>query len=195
MFGPPSLTVIARGATTARAVGAPPPEPSRGAVREELVVREEVDGASGGAGEQVGECVDLVGFRLGEEAVGGSLDEDVRVADRDNGAGEHADLDRLGRSAFIEVGGLVGDVEVDVDDLRGDRGARGEQGDLLRFSGAAVDDRAPGEPADQPDGSRFDVAKERGNDDRDDEQHSNEYRTCDRNGVHGIDWREKKFTG
>ena len=62
--------------------------------REELVVGEQVDGAAAGARQQIGQRVHLIGLGLGEEPVGGRLDHRVGVAHRDDGAREHAHLDR-----------------------------------------------------------------------------------------------------
>ena len=69
----------------------------------------------------------------------------------------------------VEVGRLVGDVEVDVDDFARDRRAGGEQRDLLRLARPAVDDRAAVQPAHEADRARLDVAQERRDDQRDDD--------------------------
>ena len=48
----------------------------------------------------------------------------VGVADGDDGARQDAHLDRLRRAVVVEIRGLVGDVEVDVDRLARQRRAR-----------------------------------------------------------------------
>jgi hypothetical protein len=134
-------------------------------------VREQVDGAAAGAGEQVRDRVHLIDFRLGEEAVRRRLDELVGVADGDDRAGEHAHLDRLRCAVLVEIGRLIGDVEIDVDHFAGDRRAGGEQRDLLGLAGTAIDDRTASEPAHEPDRARFDVAQEGRHDHGQHDQH------------------------
>ena len=69
-----------------------------------------------------------------------------------------------GVPVVVDVGGLVGDVEIDVDDLARDRGAGGEQRDLLRLAGSAIDHRAAVQPAHEPNRAGLDVAQELGDD-------------------------------
>jgi hypothetical protein len=82
------------------------------------------------------------------------------------------------------------DVEVDVDHLAGDRRAGGEQRDLLRFAGPAVDDRAAGEPAHEADGARFDVAQKRRDDHRQHDEHTEDDRGDENERVHT--WKGKR---
>jgi hypothetical protein len=142
-------------------------------------VREQIDRATRGAREQIRERVDLVGIWLCEKSIGGSLDEDVRVAHGDDCAREHAHLDRLRRSMLVEVGRLVGDVEIDVDHLARDCRAGGEERDFFRLTGSAIDHRASGEPTHEPNRARLHVAQERRDDHWDDDEDSDDDSYCD----------------
>ena len=51
----------------------------------------------------------------------------------------------------------------------------GEQRDLLRLAGPAVDDGAAVQPAHHANGSRLDVAQERRDDERYDSEHADEH--------------------
>jgi hypothetical protein len=61
---------------------------------------------------------------LAKEAIRRRLDHLIGVADRHDGAGQYANLDRLRCLVLVEIGRLVRDVEVDVDDLARDRRCR-----------------------------------------------------------------------
>jgi hypothetical protein len=142
-------------------------------------VREQVDRATRGAREESRERVDLIRIRFCEEAIGGRLDENVRVAHIDDRDREHAHLDRLRCSVLVEIGRLIGDVEIDVDHLARDRRPRGEERDLFRLAGSAIDHRPAGEPAHESNRARLHVAQERRDDHWDDEEDSEDDRDCD----------------
>jgi hypothetical protein len=59
-------------------------------------------------------------------------------------ARENANLDRSRLAGSVDVGGLIGDVEVDVDRLAGQSGPRAEQGKFLRFTGTLIHFDSPG---------------------------------------------------
>ncbi len=123
-------------------------------------MRQQVDRAPTGARQQVGQSAQLIAVALGEEPVGGGLDQLIAVADGDDRAGEDAHLDGTRRAVVVEIGGLVGDVEIDVDDFTGNRGARRQQRNLLRLPRPAVRDRAAVQPTDETDRPGVDVAQE-----------------------------------
>ena len=87
---------------------------------EELVVLEQVDGAPPRRREHVRERRELLARRLGEELVGGGVHHRLVLADADDGRGLHGHLDRRRAPVGVDVGRLVGDLDVDVDGLRRD---------------------------------------------------------------------------
>ena len=138
-------------------------------------MREQVDGTATRAREQVGESAHLIGLGLREEPVGGGADHDVRVANGNDRARQHANLDRLRSPMLVDVGRLIRDVQVDVNDLARDRGSRGEQRNFFRFTRAAIDHRSAGDPTDDANRSGLDVAQERRDDRRHDDKDAEKY--------------------
>ena len=132
---------------------------------EELIVLEQVDRAAAGGREHVGERRELLAARLGEELVGGGVHHRLVLADADDGRGAHGDLDRRGTSVGVDVGGLIGDLDVDVDGLRRDDADLRDHRDDERLARAAVDLQIPPAAGEQ-DLARVHAAQERGDDDR-----------------------------
>ena len=87
-----------------------------------------------------------------------------------------------GLAAAVDVGGLVGDVEVDVDRLAGDGGAGGEERDLLGLAGALVDVGVAAQEADEADRARVHRAQEHGGDDREHDEEEDEDAADDEQG-------------
>src|SRR5258707_314341 len=132
---------------------------------------QQVDCSAARAREEIGERAQLIGFSLGEKAIRCGLDENIAVADRNNRAREHSHFDWSRRSVLVDVGCLIGNVEIDIDHLARDCRSRGEKWNLLRFSWTTINDRPAAEPADETNLTSFDVAKKLCDDDR----HCDEY--------------------
>ena len=84
---------------------------------EELIVLEQIDGPPPGGRENVGQGGKLLIFRLGEELVCRRIDHAVGLADADDGRRLDGHLDGSGPAAGVQVGGLIRDLDVDVDRL------------------------------------------------------------------------------
>lgn len=125
--------------------------------------------SASGAGEEIGERTELIGLRLREETIRGGLDHRIGIPDGHDGAREYAHLDRLWMPIAIDVGGLIGDVQINVDDLAGDCRPRGQERNFFGLSRATINQRPPADPADHTDRPRFDIAQERRHDYGDDD--------------------------
>ncbi len=123
-----------------------------------MIVREQIDRATPRARQQIGDRAHLIRLRLREKAIRSGLDHCIRLPNRYDGTRQHANLDRLRMAVLIHVRGLVRDVEIDVDHLARQRGARSQQRNFLGLPRTAVDHRTAAGPAYQPYGAGFDVA-------------------------------------
>ena len=138
---------------------------------EELIVLEQVDGAASGGGKHVGQDAELLFRGLREKLVRGGLHHRFGFSHRDDCRRLHGHFDRVRLAVRIEVGGLVGDVDVDVDRRRRDHVTDREQRNDPRFSRAPIDTNTAVRPTDETNFARFHVAIKRIDDEREhDEQ-------------------------
>ena len=125
---------------------------------------EQVDGAAARRREQVNQDIELFVLRLGEKAVGAGLDEAVRIAHRDDGRSQNAHFDGRRNALAVNVGGLIGNVQIHVDGFGRDGGAGREQRDFKGFARPAINRGRAAPTRDQANGASFDVAQKRGDD-------------------------------